>query len=184
MIGSSTAVNQSEFVTMNADVTALINGHGILSLATIRPGGWPQATTVSFVNDGVLLYFLISRSGQKFANIAKDDRVSACMASEPGSAKAIKGLSLAGRVAESRDEPYRSQMLQRLSERHPGYFDASSLDMTASALMRLTPEVFSIVDYAQGLGHQDVLTVGAKEIVEMTANRANDWGPNPAHASG
>jgi nitroimidazol reductase NimA-like FMN-containing flavoprotein (pyridoxamine 5'-phosphate oxidase superfamily) len=168
---------------MNADVISIIESHGIVSLATLRPDGWPQATTVSFVNDGVLLYFLISRSGQKFANLQKDARVSACMASEPKSAGTIRGLSLAGRASESRDEPYRSQMLDRLSRRHPGYFDAASLDMKASALMRLTPKLFSIVDYAQGLGHQDVLTVGADEIVEMTANRPSDWGPNPRTAA-
>lgn len=167
---------------MQFDAIPILEQHGILSLATLRADGWPQATTVSFVNDGLLLYFLISRSSQKFTNLAADDRVSACMAFDPRSAHSIKGLSLAGRVAECRDEPYRSQMLERLSCRHPGYFDAESLDMKASALMRLSPEVLSMVDYAHGLGHQDVLTVGADQIVEMTANRPGDWGPNPAQA--
>jgi hypothetical protein len=33
-----------------------------MSLATVRPDGWPQATLVSYVNEGIILYFLISRS--------------------------------------------------------------------------------------------------------------------------
>jgi nitroimidazol reductase NimA-like FMN-containing flavoprotein (pyridoxamine 5'-phosphate oxidase superfamily) len=47
-----------------------------MTLATNRPDGWPQATTVGYVNDGLTIYFLCSPQSQKAANLARDSRVS------------------------------------------------------------------------------------------------------------
>lgn len=37
-------------------IIELLDGHRIMTLATNRPDGWPQATTVGYVNDGLTLY--------------------------------------------------------------------------------------------------------------------------------
>jgi nitroimidazol reductase NimA-like FMN-containing flavoprotein (pyridoxamine 5'-phosphate oxidase superfamily) len=160
---------------------AILDRHSIMTIATLRPDGWPQATTVGYVNEGMMLYFLISRTSQKFKNITADDRVSIAIASEAALPSQIEGLSMSATVSESRDEPYRSQILSKLSARHPGYFDPKTLDMTKSALFRASPEIISVVDFSKGLGHAETVTVGAEQIVEMTANRPNNWGPNPSH---
>ncbi len=47
-----------------------------VSLATVRPDGWPQATTVGYVNEDLALYFLCSKDSQKAANLTRDSRVS------------------------------------------------------------------------------------------------------------
>jgi hypothetical protein len=167
---------------MEDAITSILEGHGVMTLATLRPDGWPQATTVSYVSKHLILYFLISRTSQKFRNITADDRVSIAIASEPQAAANIQGLSMSARAIESRDEPYRSEMLARLSQRHPGYFDASALDMGQSALIRALPSIIAVVDYSKGLGHSEIVTVGAGETVEMTASRPDDWGPNPRGA--
>ena len=39
-------------------ILALLDHHRIMTIATLRPDGWPQATTVGYVNDGLTLYFL------------------------------------------------------------------------------------------------------------------------------
>ena len=168
---------------MEDEISSILEHHGVMTLATLRSDGWPQATTVSYVSRGLILYFLISRTSQKFKNITADDRVSIAIASEPKAAADIRGLSMSARTLESRDEPYRSEMLARLGERHPGYFDAKTLDMTESALIRALPKVISIIDYSKGLGHSEIVTVGAEEALEFTANRPDDWGPNPESAS-
>ena len=35
-----------------------------MTVATNRPDGWPQATTVGYVNDGLTLYFLCDPESQ------------------------------------------------------------------------------------------------------------------------
>lgn len=37
-------------------ILAPLNGHRVMTLATLRPDGWPQAATVSYVNEDVTLY--------------------------------------------------------------------------------------------------------------------------------
>ena len=89
---------------------------------------------------------------------------------------------MSARANEMRDEPDRSDMLEQMRAHHPVYFDTPALDMTRSALFRALPQIISIVDFSKGLGHSDVVTVGADQILEMTAVRPDNWGPDPAVA--
>ena len=66
--------------------------HRIMTLATNRSDGWPQATTVSYVSEGLNLYCFIARVGQKFANLLRDPRVSVAIAGDFSKPKDIKGV--------------------------------------------------------------------------------------------
>ena len=61
---------------MEQKAIEILDQNRLMALATIRADGWPQNTMVGYANDGLLLYFVVSRQSQKFANIQKDDRVS------------------------------------------------------------------------------------------------------------
>jgi len=156
-----------------------------MALATLRPDGWPQATIVCYVNDGLAIYFLISRTSQKFANITRDGRVSIAIGDEARLPGEIQGLSLAADVSELRDAPYRPQVLAKLGARHPDYFDAATFDMAGSALMRALPRIMSVIDFSRGLGHAESLSVGADQIAAFTAATPNNWGfdPSPSPAA-
>ena len=39
-------------------ILQLLDAHRNMTIATLRPDGWPQATTVGYANDGLTLYFL------------------------------------------------------------------------------------------------------------------------------
>ena len=60
---------------MEHPAVRILNANRIMSISTVRPDGWPQTTIVGYANRGFELLFMIYRSGQKFANIYKDDRV-------------------------------------------------------------------------------------------------------------
>ncbi len=57
-------------------ILALLDQHRIMTVATLRPDGWPQATTVGYVNEGLTLYFLCGLDSQKAKNLARDNRIS------------------------------------------------------------------------------------------------------------
>jgi nitroimidazol reductase NimA-like FMN-containing flavoprotein (pyridoxamine 5'-phosphate oxidase superfamily) len=164
---------------MREKAVSILARHAVMAIATIRPDGWPQTTMVGYVNAGLELYFLISRSSQKFLNLTIDDRVSIAIGSDGTTPEMIEGLSLAGHASEVRDEPYRSRFSTLLGQRHPGYFKPVHLDFKASALMMARPSLISIVDFSEGLGHSDQLTVGAQDLVEMGPARPDNWGANP-----
>jgi len=45
-------------------IRRLLDQHRIMTVATLRPDGWPQATTVGYANDGLTLYFLCGLDSQ------------------------------------------------------------------------------------------------------------------------
>jgi nitroimidazol reductase NimA-like FMN-containing flavoprotein (pyridoxamine 5'-phosphate oxidase superfamily) len=52
-------------------ILKLLDEHRIMTLATLRPDGWPQATTVGYVNEALTLYFVCGLDSQKAANLAR-----------------------------------------------------------------------------------------------------------------
>ena len=54
----------------------ILNAHQTMAISTVRPDGWPQTTIVGYANRGFDIVFLIYRTGQKWANIQHDDRIS------------------------------------------------------------------------------------------------------------
>ena len=83
----------------------ILNANRIMTIATVRPDGWPQATIVGYANEGWSLYFLIYRDSQKFANIARDDRVAVTVGCEPSDIRQIKAVYAGLRRTKSPTSP-------------------------------------------------------------------------------
>ena len=79
-------------------ILTLLDQHRIMTIATLRPDGWPQATTVGYANEGLTLYFLCGPDSQKAANLARDDRVSLTIDHDTPQVMEITGLSMAARA--------------------------------------------------------------------------------------
>src|SRR5215510_1026951 len=75
-------------------ILTLLDQHRIMTIATLRPDGWPQATTVGYANEGLTLYFLCGPDSQKAANLARDDRVSLTIDHDTPQVMDITGLSM------------------------------------------------------------------------------------------
>jgi general stress protein 26 len=158
----------------------LLSRHRYMAVATVRPDGWPQATIVAYANDGLLLYFLISRASQKFANIRADDRVSVAIGHPGGETFKLEGLSIAAHASEVTDPVQRSDAWARLRAEHKSFAGLAQPDYQRAAMMRARCSIITISDYHAGLGHADVITIGTGGFVEMAPRRADDWGITPA----
>lgn len=154
----------------------ILEQNRLMAIATLRPDGWPQATMVGYANDGLLLYFVISRASQKFANIERDNRVSLVVGRDFHDPATIKALSIAARADEVRDPGQRKKAIHLLLDRHPGLARLEPPKPEHSAVMRANPEIVTILDFEKGFGHSDLLTVGPGGLVDMTAARDDDWG--------
>lgn len=44
---------------MQEKILSILSRHGLMTVATNRPDGWPQTTSVSYVHRGLFIYFLI-----------------------------------------------------------------------------------------------------------------------------
>jgi general stress protein 26 len=61
---------------LKQETLSILAGASDMTLATVREDGYPQATTVSYVNDHLAIYFGYAAESQKAVNIARNDRVS------------------------------------------------------------------------------------------------------------
>lgn len=163
---------------MEQKAVEILDAYRLMAIATLRPDGWPQATMVGYANEGLLLYFVISRAGQKFANIERDGRVSIVVGRDFEDPAQIKALSIAANASEVRDPKQRELAIELVLARHPSLAKLPRPNAKYSAIMRAYPSVVTILDYSKGFGHADVLTV-APGGVEMTPARDDDWGFSP-----
>lgn len=138
----------------------ILNAHRIMSISTLRPDGWPQTTIVGYTNAGWTVYFLIYRSSQKFANIQHDDRVSIAVGSEPRDLNELAAVYAGGRASEVTDPEQREQIWKMMMERHPVLAAFVIPDRFDAVLMEMKCQYVSVLDFTQGLGHSEHLTVG------------------------
>jgi PPOX class probable F420-dependent enzyme len=142
----------------------LLDTHRLMTVATLRPDGWPQATTVGYANDGLILYFLCGKDSQKAANVARDSRISLTVDSDTTDPMAITGLSMAARATPVDDPAEIAKMVRLLVGKYPEYKQLPSPDMSGVTVLRVVPEVISILDYSKGFGHTDLVTLSAGDF--------------------
>ena len=179
-------------------VLRLLKEHRLMTIATNRPDGWPQATMVGYVNDGLTLYCFISRDSQKHVNVLRDPRVSVAIGNDDKLPLDIQGLSLAGRAHVVDDNAEWNRVTALRLARYPEYaalpppvFRGDALARIAPqppaaqvVLLRIEPEVFSVIDYSQGFGHSDLITVAGREFERHVKTLRHEWhGAQAANAS-
>lgn len=156
-------------------IIELLDRHRIMTIATNRPDGWPQATVVGYCNDGLIVYCLVGRDSQKFANIARDSRVSLTIANDYPQPLQIKGLSIAAEAVETTDPGEREHVREILLKRYPEYKIMPPPDPATVPLVRITPQVASILDYSKGFGHTDLVRVSDDDLEEFIEARRHHW---------
>ena len=123
-----------------------------MALATIRPDGFPQATTVCYVHDEFTLYFAIDAASQKAGNIKLNNKVSAAIASEDQDFYKLRGFSMSGIATRVVDELRAGELSLRLFRAFPQSKRFVPEDPKQLAVFEITPVAVSLVDYTSGFG--------------------------------
>jgi general stress protein 26 len=151
-------------LTSRHEIVQILDAANDLTLATLQDDGAPQATTVSFVNDGLAIYFGCSGASQKARNLPRDPRVALTINLPYEDWSEIRGLSISGR-ADRIVTPHEVLEIGRLFlDKFPqvGQMDASEGGL---ALFCITPQRVSILDYRPGFGHTTYVQAGELEEV-------------------
>jgi general stress protein 26 len=156
-------------------IISLLDEHRVMSLATNREDGWPQVTVVGYANDGLIIYCFIARDGQKYANIGRDPRVAIAIAKDYPLPLMIKGLNMAARAVVIEDRGEIDHALRLQLRRYPEYKVMPKPDPRAVPLLRITPEIVSILDYSKGFGHSDLVRVTDNDLEEYVESRRHHW---------
>lgn len=141
-------------------ITSILYDVDDMTLATQREDGFPQATTVTFVNDGLVLYFMTPEKAQKTRNIDKNNKVSLTVNRPYETWDQIEGLSMAG-IARFVDDPEEKEKAGGLMFKkfpHLASFIPAH-DDNELAYIRIDPKVISVLDYTKGFGHTELVEV-------------------------
>jgi nitroimidazol reductase NimA-like FMN-containing flavoprotein (pyridoxamine 5'-phosphate oxidase superfamily) len=123
-----------------------------MSLATVRPDGYPQATAVAYANDALTLYFACERSSQKVRNLRHSPKVSLTVNKDWAGWKKITGL-LMGATAKILERPADTERAHALlSRKFKEMKTLSAKGLAATAFVRVQPKVVSMLDYRRGFG--------------------------------
>ena len=133
-----------------------LDAHKVLTLATQRADGYPQATIVAFAHDGLDLYGAVDAAGQKARNIRRNRKVSVAVGRDHRDWGKIRALSMAAQaqILGKRADIEHAQAL--LGARFPQMKAMGEADGYAGwAFLRIAPQVVSMLDYTQGFGHAE-----------------------------
>lgn len=142
---------------MRKQIVDIMKHHNIMTVATVRPDGYPQATTVTYVNDGLALYFTCGGRSQKARNIKRNRKVSATIDHDYDDWNKIRGLSLGGTAQLVKDQQEFRRARKQLTKKFPEMANLIEEDMKGMAIVKVTPKVFSVLDYTKGFGHTDLV---------------------------
>ncbi|HEY1448709.1 MAG TPA: pyridoxamine 5'-phosphate oxidase family protein, partial [Caulobacteraceae bacterium] len=149
---------------LKAKILVLLDENRVMSVATVRPDGWPQATMVGYVHDDLTLYFSVAANSQKFANIKRDPRISIALGRD--SLTRIRGLSMAAHAAPVSDPEEAEKVNEVIRTRHPnGWVFAPRED--SSVLLRASPNIISLIDLGKDNGHPELIEVTAETAFRL-----------------
>jgi len=139
-------------------VLDILQSHKLLTLATIREDGYPQANSVSYANDGLTLYFLTDATASKVKNIAHSDKVSLTVDKEYEDWSKIKGVSMAA-TAEVMTNPQEiEKAMGLLAQKFPLLLEMPEPE-ELPAVIKITPSIISVLNYEIEFGHTDLVEV-------------------------
>jgi PPOX class probable F420-dependent enzyme len=130
-----------------------------ITVATVREDGYPQATTVSFVHDGETIYFGCDPNSQKARNIERSDKVSLTINLPYQRWEDIRGVSLGGRAHIVTDPAELQKVIQAMMTKFPQISDFAPNDREQLCIVRIDPDVISLLDYRKGFGHTEEIRV-------------------------
>lgn len=138
-------------------INSILTDVNDMTIATVRENGFPQATTVSFVNDGLTIYFGTSPNSQKARNIARDGRVSLTVDSPYENWDEIKSLSAACHATIVTGDNEQEKIGRLIYAKFPQVEDLTMNDKAEVAFIRIDLVIISLLDYSKGFGHTELV---------------------------
>ena len=137
---------------LRSKILEVLRHHHMMTLATIRPDGYPQATTVNYIHEDLILYFATDATSQKAGNIRLNNKVSVAIASETQDFYKLRGLSMSGIATKVAEKQRAEELSLRLFRALPQSKRYVPEDPQRLAVYQITPVAIALVDYTSGFG--------------------------------
>lgn len=141
----------------------LLRRHRVMTIATVRGDGYPQATTVTYANDGFTLYFACDKTAQKVRNLRRSGKVSLAIDRDVSDWNRIKGLSMGADAKVVRNAREVQHAFALLQAKFPQWGEISLEELETLAFVKVVPRVICLLDYSKGFGHRELVAPDAPD---------------------
>ncbi|MCC6779049.1 MAG: pyridoxamine 5'-phosphate oxidase family protein [Hyphomicrobiales bacterium] len=149
---------------LNERVALFLDGHHVMSLATVGPDG-VHAANLFFACDGLGLIWVSDPSSRHSSHIALAPQVAATIAPDYCDFPEIKGIQLSGRARLIVDAAERERARDLMQVRYPFLRTAMEPGSPLRAayeraqFYRLDPERIVLIDNSRGFGAKEMLAL-------------------------
>ena len=137
---------------LRSKILKVLDRQHFMTVATIRPDGYPQATTVKYIHDDLIVYFATAPTSQKASNIQLNNKVSVAIADQAEDFHKLRGLSMSGTATRVQDKKMAEEFALRLFGRLPQKRRLVPEDPKELAVYEIRPVAIALIDYASGFG--------------------------------
>ena len=143
-------------------IVSYLDSHRHMALATVRDDGSPYASTVSYVNKGLAIFFMTDPSSQKGKNIQCCRKVGVSISEDYMDWDKIEGVQLTGSVEWITDQTELKQVQQMFAHKFPQvhkYLAGYGVTIDIIPFLRITARSINYLDYSKGFNHWDTLVL-------------------------
>ena len=143
-------------------IVSYLDSHRHMALATVRDDGSPYASTVSYVNTGLTIFFMTDPGSQKGKNIQFCPRVGVAVSEDYLDWDKIEGVQLTGSVEWIADPAELKQVQQMFAQKFPQvhkYLSGYGVTIDIIPFLCITAKSINYLDYSRGFNHWDTLVL-------------------------
>jgi general stress protein 26 len=145
---------------LKAAIVSYLDTHRHCALATVGQEGGAHVSTVSYVNQGLEIYFMTDPSSRKAKNIEACPNIAIAVTEDYLDWDEIRGIHLLGSVEWIKDEAELKKAQKMFAEKFPQvhkYLSAYGVTIDIIPFLRITPKKIDYLDYSKGFNHWDTL---------------------------
>ena len=150
---------------LEATIVDYLTHHYGGTLSTVREDGTPQASGISYVSDGLHLYFGMDPDSQKKRNVDRNPNVGMAIFKDYYHLEKIKAVHLAGRCEVTNDEQEIARAGALFLEKFPALGEFTGMAEWAERVgpipfYKITPKLIAYMDYEKfGFNRYEVLEI-------------------------
>jgi len=137
---------------MKEEIEKYLSEHPHLNLATSDKSGSPWASTVAFVSNGSVVYFMTSPNSRKVRNLKENPKVAYTVDEDSTDWKKTKAVQMEGTAVVLPVEQM-EQIIPLFAQKFPQFSDMP--EGKGFVLVMVTPVKGYFIDASKGMGHHD-----------------------------
>ena len=151
---------------LKSTIVRYLTEHYSGTLATVREDGMPQASGITYVSDGLILYFGMDPESQKKKNVDRNPNVGMAIFKDYYRFDRTRAVHLAGRCEIVKDDEEIALAGKLFTEKFPKLAEYSGMFEWADRvgpvpMYKITPKIVAYMDYEKmGFNRYETLELG------------------------